>query len=371
MNARGLTPMLIGVAMLAAGCTPEEVSKGALVLAQSPDIVPDGFEVRKVVQSGQPDVLVFSAKVKNMNTNPGAKGAPGPFKVKMRVLVTPAPPPAYANVIYDANATKLLTSSDIVGPGQTISVVVVESTDGGRTWAKGLGPWGVVADDSGWDPVVFTDERRGFVGYTPALFSTSDGGTGQWERTELPVPAKLHPEAAEIYAVVTRALLEGKAHEFRKIFLRSWVGGWLGTSPGAPRTDLPRSTQKGIVRRLEDLPPVELADDRLMDELWDGEPPRTAATSLQNMISALRKLLGREHVVTRPPGYLLDVDPRQLDVGRLQRRGQPRHRAPDGRRDQVHAPRVGAHQRHRLGHRLGAVAGIGREADARMGLCEQ
>ena len=61
-----------------------------------------------------------------------------------------------------------------------------------------------------------------------------------------------------------------------------------------------------------------VSTDRLIDELWAGEPPRTAATSLQNMISALRRLLGREHVVTRAPGYVLDVDPRQVDVGRLE-----------------------------------------------------
>ncbi|HSC91645.1 MAG TPA: BTAD domain-containing putative transcriptional regulator [Gaiellaceae bacterium] len=61
-----------------------------------------------------------------------------------------------------------------------------------------------------------------------------------------------------------------------------------------------------------------VSTDRLLDELWNGRPPRTAATSLQNMISGLRRLLGREHVVTRPPGYVLDVDPRQTDVGRLQ-----------------------------------------------------
>jgi DNA-binding SARP family transcriptional activator len=61
-----------------------------------------------------------------------------------------------------------------------------------------------------------------------------------------------------------------------------------------------------------------VSTDRLLDVLWDGEPPRTAATSLQNMVSALRKQLGREHVVTRPPGYALDVDPRQVDLGRLE-----------------------------------------------------
>jgi DNA-binding SARP family transcriptional activator len=45
-----------------------------------------------------------------------------------------------------------------------------------------------------------------------------------------------------------------------------------------------------------------VSTDRLIDELWAGEPPRTAATSLQNLVSGLRKLLGREHVVTRPSG---------------------------------------------------------------------
>ena len=45
-----------------------------------------------------------------------------------------------------------------------------------------------------------------------------------------------------------------------------------------------------------------VSTDRLLDVLWEGEPPRTAATSLQNMVSSLRKALGREHVVTRPPG---------------------------------------------------------------------
>jgi DNA-binding SARP family transcriptional activator len=62
-----------------------------------------------------------------------------------------------------------------------------------------------------------------------------------------------------------------------------------------------------------------VSTDTLLEVLWDGSPPRTAATSLQNMVSALRKALGREHVVTRPPGYALDVDPRQVDVGRLER----------------------------------------------------
>jgi DNA-binding SARP family transcriptional activator len=52
----------------------------------------------------------------------------------------------------------------------------------------------------------------------------------------------------------------------------------------------------------------------LVDALWDGQPPRTAMTSLQNRISRLRKLLGADTLETRPPGYRLRVAPEQLDV---------------------------------------------------------
>jgi DNA-binding SARP family transcriptional activator len=54
--------------------------------------------------------------------------------------------------------------------------------------------------------------------------------------------------------------------------------------------------------------------DRLIDALWGERPPRTAQTSLQNFVSQLRKQLGPELLVTKPPGYLLRIDPSQLDV---------------------------------------------------------
>src|SRR5262245_28173543 len=56
-----------------------------------------------------------------------------------------------------------------------------------------------------------------------------------------------------------------------------------------------------------------VATDRLVDQLWGEHPPPTATTSLQNQISQLRKLLGADTVVTRAPGYLLDVEPEQVD----------------------------------------------------------
>jgi DNA-binding SARP family transcriptional activator len=61
-----------------------------------------------------------------------------------------------------------------------------------------------------------------------------------------------------------------------------------------------------------------VATDRLVDQLWGEHPPKTATTSLQNFVSQLRKLLGRNVLVTRPPGYVLSIDPSSLDLGRFE-----------------------------------------------------
>jgi DNA-binding SARP family transcriptional activator len=71
-----------------------------------------------------------------------------------------------------------------------------------------------------------------------------------------------------------------------------------------------------------------VSTDRLADALWGEEPPRTAVTSLQNFVSQLRKLLGPETVVTRPPGYQLSIAPEQFDLEQFRRlvdqaRGEP------------------------------------------------
>jgi YVTN family beta-propeller protein len=59
--------------------------------------------------------------------------------------------------------------------------------------------------------------------------------------------------------------------------------------------------------------------DRLIDDLWGDRAPETAATALQGYVSALRKTLGAERIVTRAPGYLLAVDPGSVDLGRFER----------------------------------------------------
>jgi DNA-binding SARP family transcriptional activator len=65
-----------------------------------------------------------------------------------------------------------------------------------------------------------------------------------------------------------------------------------------------------------------VSSDRLIDELWEDDPPPTAAKMIQNAVSQLRKLLepdGEQLLVTRSPGYLLRVAPGELDADRFDR----------------------------------------------------
>ena len=43
--------------------------------------------------------------------------------------------------------------------------------------------------------------------------------------------------------------------------------------------------------------------ERLIDVLWDEDPPPTANKALQVHVSQLRRALGAETIVTRPTGY--------------------------------------------------------------------
>src|SRR3954451_4404324 len=62
-----------------------------------------------------------------------------------------------------------------------------------------------------------------------------------------------------------------------------------------------------------------VSTDRLIEDLWGAETPKTAAKALQVHISALRKLLEPEVLLTRAPGYLLQIDPDDLDLHRFER----------------------------------------------------
>jgi DNA-binding SARP family transcriptional activator/tetratricopeptide (TPR) repeat protein len=68
-----------------------------------------------------------------------------------------------------------------------------------------------------------------------------------------------------------------------------------------------------------------VSTDRLIDELWGEDPPATATNALQNLVSKLRKRLEPASasgvlptvLETHLPGYLLAIDPGQVDANRF------------------------------------------------------
>jgi len=59
--------------------------------------------------------------------------------------------------------------------------------------------------------------------------------------------------------------------------------------------------------------------ERLLDELWGAEPPETARKSLQVRVSALRKALGDDVLVTHGAGYVIRLGKGRLDLHLFER----------------------------------------------------
>ena len=69
--------------------------------------------------------------------------------------------------------------------------------------------------------------------------------------------------------------------------------------------------------------------DRIVDELWAGQPPKTAGQVVRVYVSNLRKALGAEVLVTHGNGYLLEVAPER--GGRRSLRSASGRRSPPAR----------------------------------------
>lgn len=81
---------------------------------------------------------------------------------------------------------------------------------------------------------------------------------------------------------------------------------------------LPRALAMRLLVASGDVVPV----DRLVDDLWAGEPPASAVNTLQSYVSVLRRTFGpagRALLVRDGPGYRIAVDPDALDATRFER----------------------------------------------------
>jgi DNA-binding SARP family transcriptional activator len=94
--------------------------------------------------------------------------------------------------------------------------------------------------------------------------------------------------------------------------------GPLEVVEGGRALTLGGARQRAVLALLLTRPNEVVSADRLVDDLWGSDPPRTAANTVQQYVSQLRKLLGSDRIATRPPGYALRVEPGELDLDRFE-----------------------------------------------------
>src|SRR3954452_9195731 len=90
---------------------------------------------------------------------------------------------------------------------------------------------------------------------------------------------------------------------------------WHADSPVPIQGSVQRSVLALLLLRANDV--VRLDD--LVEELWGPSAPTTAPKMIQNAVSKLRKSGMAEVLATRAGGYMLHVDPDQVDATRFER----------------------------------------------------
>ena len=83
-------------------------------------------------------------------------------------------------------------------------------------------------------------------------------------------------------------------------------------SLGGPK---PRALLAVLLLHPNEVVPAE----RLIDELWGEDSPERAAAALRVNVSRLRKALPQDVLTTRSPGYVVRVEPDELDLHRFER----------------------------------------------------
>lgn len=98
--------------------------------------------------------------------------------------------------------------------------------------------------------------------------------------------------------------------------------GPLEVLAGQERLHLGGPKQRAVLALLLIRAGQVVAADRLVDELWEGRPPASGPVTLRGYVSRLRAELehagGGSPLRTRPPGYVLTVDPETVDAYRFE-----------------------------------------------------
>src|SRR5215212_2297630 len=77
--------------------------------------------------------------------------------------------------------------------------------------------------------------------------------------------------------------------------------------------------QRALLARLLIEPNRTVSVDRLVEDLWGESAPATAPKMVQIYVSMLRKALPPGMLVTRSPGYAIELPPESIDLVRFER----------------------------------------------------
>ncbi len=95
--------------------------------------------------------------------------------------------------------------------------------------------------------------------------------------------------------------------------------GPIGAERDGEPVSLGGPRQRAVLARLAIGAGQIVTVDRLVDDVWAGEPPATAVNTLQSYVSLLRRALGDpRHLRREGPGYVLSVTRDQLDASRFE-----------------------------------------------------
>lgn len=135
-----------------------------------------------------------------------------------------------------------------------------------------------------------------------------------------------------VLAPSSGAVAPWQAAEFR-------ILGTLEVTDGVRSVDLHRPKPLALLAMLVLHANQVVSADRLIDALWGGSPPPSAANTLQSYVCLLRQLLapisGGAGIRTHAPGYVLVVHPAQIDAQRFERlvaQGRDAHAVGDAHR---------------------------------------
>jgi DNA-binding SARP family transcriptional activator len=97
------------------------------------------------------------------------------------------------------------------------------------------------------------------------------------------------------------------------------LGPFTVTGDDGRTLDLRGAKPAALLAMLALRPNELVAADRLIEDLWEGQPPASAPKTLQVHVSRLRRALPGELIATAGGGYLLRAEPDQVDAQRFER----------------------------------------------------